>query len=418
MGNIKKGTFYMTLGTGVFIISSYGLRIFSARFLNLSEYGFVNILISVLSILAILMITGISTAISKQISSIGGLNNPKLIENIKEGFLFTNLLSIIVAIFLLVFKDIFLEGLLNGNTLLFTAIILHVFLFSLLGFWQGFFQGTLSFKEFAMINITRGIMRLIAPLFLLVFVFRSVEGIAAGIVIATATSLLLAIGLSKGIQYNNLLKIININKKRFINVSILASSVSISNACTFILMYSGPVIVKFLNVPKGSEYAGLIGAALTISNLPIILTTSFFVVLFPHLNKAYVSDKHNFERLIKKSLFLIVIVGIIVIIILSMFGPGILKYVYGGEFVIDRIYFVILAFVSTFYLLSFIFYQVLVIIGSNRRILILRTVPIAVLLTASFYPISIDPLLKVTGALLIASASGFLLSIFFYKSVV
>lgn len=400
---LKKGTLYVLIGMAVSMLSVYGLHLVVARHLSIEQYGSFGVFLAILVILDKILATGIAVSITTTLTT----SKIKISNVIKDAFfaILSFISFVIVGAYAL---KPFLYELLNYNDIMFDAIVASIILLGLLGFFRGISQRLKHMQYFGLSQITENLPKLLLTLLALMAFNSDVSGISIAIVFAIAFSVIVYIimyrhmlmdALSATYSYSNIKKIYA-----------LMLTASASNTLGYLFISSGPILVKMLSANDGYFLAALITATSTLTNIPVLIMSAFYTNLLPKLNDAYHSKgKEYIKELTKGISYLIIILVLAYVTILSIYGPTILKILFGDAFIVHHIHFTILASVSAFYILNFLYFQYHIIIHSLKIIFISRVTSVVVLIVYLASPIQLHPLVKVETGLLIAIITGFLI---------
>jgi len=253
--------------------------------LDPSEFGVFGVVLSIISLVNIVLITGIQQAVSKFVSETPAKSKEILRQALKLQFVFS-----LAAFFLLFFLSDFLAQLLNEPSIAFylkIAAFIPLFqpFFSAI---LGYLNGLKKFKEQAIYNSIYRSLRAILPLGLAIAGF-SLLGAFAGLALASLSALVLGflfVGTGKPGFYS---------KKKILMFSLpIVLYILLQNSFFSIdLLFLKALVAG----PNSSLFAGYYTAAQTLAKLPLELAVTLSLVLFPLVSETVYSKKLEKSRI-------------------------------------------------------------------------------------------------------------------------
>ncbi len=279
--SITKGTIYLGIVQLLFLISGYAIHIGLGRLLGPELYGIYAVVISLVTIINLILTTGIPQTVSKFVSE-----RPDLARSILKtsGRLQLYLSSFIFVVYFIsagfvaeMLKDDSLTTLIRISSFM----ILPYALFSLYG---GYFNGLRDYRNQSVISIIYSISK-IGLIFGFVLLGYSIFGAVLGFAISPALALLIAVAIAgvpvKATRYNNHRRII-----RFaLPVILLSVALNFSTSIDLLALKA---------IVKNPQEVGYYSAASMISKVPFTLLGALNMALFPAISS--VTYLNNVEK--------------------------------------------------------------------------------------------------------------------------
>ncbi len=314
---------------------NYFFHIFCSWYLSQINYGTLNAL---LSILAILLVTGISfqTFTAKEVAK-NGVGAKRIY---KTAFIY-------VAIICLLFLSFAgrIAAFTRGSHLA-LGITLSIFLLNLfLSILRGIFQGE---KQFFNLNINFYIEVLSKILFLVVFLpkFNRIEVVLLSVTFGMCTAMLH--GIVK-------LKIKRVIVRGEGSISPVAKQTILIFLSNFFIYYFTSIDMIIINYNL-SSISGIYAVILRYSQIILFVSFSLITVFIPNLS-SQVEDKRVFKEKAKKYFFILLGVQLLMLIAYETILPLSVAYLFGAEYVKASEYllrgaFMYIALVDSFYLVN------------------------------------------------------------------
>jgi O-antigen/teichoic acid export membrane protein len=322
---IAKGSFWLSLGTGLGLFLSMLSTIVLARLLDIENWGIFSVTIAVSSFISTFYDFGIGYTVTHKISELGARGKTQKLKDM-IGILFKTKLAItlIFAILLFLFSDILAELFhVSGAGIYFKASISFFILFNIFSFFDSIFIGFKRFRDSALFNSTHFFMRM---LFSAGFVMVGF-GIN-GAMIGYAT----ALALTCCAQYYLLRNYMPFNAPgRPTNLTPLLSYgffLGVSSMASAITGWTDSII---LGIFMGAVPVGMYRIAFSISNAIATLVGSIGRVTFPIFSAAEAKKEQttiNFNLVIKYSSYF----AIPTVIGLSILANPIVTILFGAQY--------------------------------------------------------------------------------------
>lgn len=322
---IIKGTLILTLSNFLIRFLSYFYRILMARFLLPKDYGLLLIALSFQYLMVVLSSSGIAPTIAKFISaSEEGEKNTVAISACLNFFL----LGIIGGFFVFIFSDFIANAIFKENSLGVLIKIISVSIpFSLaIASFSGILQGEKSFFKMSVLLVSQQALVIVLSLIFIKFYLGSSAisatlGAASGFVFASFFGFALAFHAFRGwhINFPELFKI-------FAEIFKFSVPVSLTSISTFLLAY---VDILLLGALKGSEKAGIYGAAAPTSRIILAFSAALYATILPKISELkHARDREEIKKSIKFGMLLQSIAMLFFISLLLIFARDIITFLF------------------------------------------------------------------------------------------
>jgi stage V sporulation protein B len=266
--SVKKGTIYITISSIVFIISGYLINVWLGRYLGPIDYGRYGVITALMSIINIIITSGLTQATSKFISE-----KPKDTDKILKSSLYLQFFITLGLTALSFFLSFPLSIIFNDKDMVF-FIQLSALTFPLYAFYAvyiDYYNGRHNFRKQAIMSILYSLFKLI--LIILLAYFYGLVGTFIGLIIAPLISLIY------GFEFPDL-RVEFFSFKKILSFSSLLIGYSIC----FILLQS--MDIYFIKALVNNNYApGFYTANQNIAKIPIFLFISLATVAYPSISK-------------------------------------------------------------------------------------------------------------------------------------
>ncbi|MBP6126491.1 MAG: oligosaccharide flippase family protein [Leptotrichiaceae bacterium] len=311
---LKKYQHYFFIFFDLFLnIFNYFFHIFIAWYIIPHEYGLLN---SLLSIASILFVVGISLQLFVSKSIANKMNKISLLDISSFSLVTLPIITIILLFFMP-----YLQILTNSNKVSIFLLILIYFINTYLCLLRGIFQGD---NKFLYINISMYIEVFTKMILLILFlpIYKNIYVVLISIFLGMVSSLIFSIMKNKN-KFNqfklDFSKYWIIGKELSI---IIFSNVFLYFFTAFDMIYTN----KFL-----SEFSGVYAVILRLAQLITFAYSSLFVLLNP-----WISDKVNdIKRLkisLKKYSFLFIVLNIFILTVYYYLVPKLIPFLFGYNY--------------------------------------------------------------------------------------
>lgn len=388
--SVGKGTMYLMIAQIVFLISGYVIHLGLGRYLGPSEYGIFSVVISLITVIDLILISGLSQAISKYIAE-----DERLAGTIKNKALKLQAIAVIITFFLYIRSARFIADILNDQSLIpylkLSSLMIPVCAFS--SIYVGCLNGLRYFKEQAISNIVRSVTK-VAGVFVFVLIGWSISGAILGYICSIIAGWALAKHYLRIGYYDSSFKTIKLIK---FAVPVLLISVG-----TSLLMNIDIFSVK--SIIAENEKVGFYNAASMISRLPYFVLFALSYTLLPAVSKSTSArNKEQTKRYIRYSMRYMMSILLPIIFLISGTSDGLISLLYSSRYIDGASSLSILAFGFGFLTLFMIL--VTVITASEKQkvsmCMVLILVPIDVMLNRILIPIY-----QIVGAALATTITG------------
>ncbi|WP_321328010.1 oligosaccharide flippase family protein [uncultured Ilyobacter sp.] len=329
---------------------NYFFHIYCSWYLSQRNYGVLN---SLLSILAIMLVTGISfqTFTAKEIAA----NGVKINKIFQAALLYFFTIDILYFAFL---KKLLIitEASRISLIIILSAFILNLFL----SISRGVFQGK---KEFFNLNISFYLEVVSKIIFLVVLLplFKSVEAILLSITLGMLVSIIH--GIAK----------LGINKRSKIirekNLGPVIRQTGIIFASNFFIYYFTSIDMIIVNYFLGKE-AGIYAVVLRYSQIVLFVSFSLMTIFIPNLSSARYS-KDEFHQKVQKYFFLLLGIQVLMMVAYYTVFPFTVKYLFGIDYIGASHYLTRGAFMYVMLVNSFFMVNVNIILERGKYLILL-----------------------------------------------
>lgn len=406
---VRKGTFFSFLGFCAGGALLFLFNVIAARRLGPSNYGVLNVLYSITTVIVPLIAGGIRLGAARFISAFEATHQRERIRaTLRNSLLLLIGFLLVFLIAVLILRDSVEERYLNHSLFLFLIFVFSVFVRSFLTLARGILQGL---REFQFNAITIGIEYASMLLLLLVLVLllgQGLDGACTSILGASAITLVTA------------LAIIHRSRSRLAGDGAgedeaplgeffrFVGPVALANFLSLFLFRAGPFLIKTFGRSDADRLVGLFAATFAIVSAVQLLVRALSGALFPNLTRVEaMEDFSRQRRYVRKSMLFVALVCTAMVLVLWLMGPRILHLFYGKEFILRRLDFVLIAALGGFYFLAQLASTILLAKGFPKETLISWVIG-ASLLIVFVWLVQIETLLRVEIGLCLANLTAFL----------
>ena len=404
---IKKGTLYTLLGlggSGLIMIAFNGI---AARVLGPSGFGLFSVLYSWILIISALLGGGINVGTVKFISQFEAKGDKESIyATMKNGAILVGILFFLFLVCSPYLEILLRNRHLDGNALLFIVLVITILLRLPLIFVRSILCGLREFKFNALTNVGE-YLSMLSFLWLFCLLFKwQLKGAAYSLISAE----IIALAMGFIVLFSLRTRFIKFKKIKelgtFIRFAIPAGMI---NFLTIFLLRSGPLLIKACGEGEANQLVAVFAAGLTLVNAARLLFSALFTSLFPHLSRAEVlKDKEKLREYVQKSILFVAIVSVFMIIGFWLFGPFVLRVIFGKAFVPRRMDLVLIATMSGLFFLAQPFHSALLAKGLTIKVLVSWIIGSVVLLLFVYFS-NLDALFRIEVGLCLANLVPFIL---------
>ena len=315
-----RGTIYITAAKIWFMISGYGIAVTLAALLTDENYGIYRVVISTVSIINAVIVTGTYQTVSKYVSQ-----EPEKADSIKWKALGLQVyvggaVTLGFVVLAPVVASMLNDPRLSGWLRLASLITLSYSFYSV---YTGYFNGKKRFDIQAGLDITYSTLKL-AFIVLLAWLGFGVTGSVGGFALAAAVVLFISATLARGGS-----------RKGEARAGQLFSFQSYVLVFTFVLTLLQRVdlmLIKALsssNPTTASENAGYYSAAMDVANLTYQIVVSVTFVIFPLVSQStFADDLARTQGYISKTLRYTLMIMALTATLFSSCASGVLRVIY------------------------------------------------------------------------------------------
>jgi len=317
-----RGTFYLMMANGVFLISGYIIHFGLGRYLGPEVYGLFGVVLYLMTTVNLLLTSGFPQSASKYIAE----------DNTRLGSIISHSIRIQALLSLLIFAVYFglagpIANLLRDPDLTpyirVSAFVIPAYaIFSI--YSGGYLNGLRQFGMQSKTLISSSIAK-IAGVIVLVWVGLSVKGAILGYLFGALAGLLLAWKYLRPVEKGSK----DFEWAKLIKFGIPATLFAVS---LLLLMSIDLFAVKAITV--GDTDAGLYTSATTIARLPYFLFTGLALTLLPSISRSTsIGDVKLTGRYISQSIRYMLILLIPGILIISATSADLVTLVYSSRYI-------------------------------------------------------------------------------------
>ncbi len=312
---MKRGAFYLTISTVIFLSSGYIINIWLGRHLGPALYGIYGVLTSLLTALNIMQVSGVPQAVSKFIAEKDMQADSILKSGLKIQLFSTIVLGLLFFSFAPLFSYIFRDVRFIGYT---HAMALVFPLYGLFALYGGYYNGLHNFKRQALMNSAYSV----AKLFLvvgLVLVF-SLYGVIAGFILAPLIALLVGFHWPKrGTQFSAR--------------SLILFSIPLITFAVFSTLQLSIDLFSVKGMIHSPEVAGYYSAAQNIALVTFLGLSAIGQVLFPRISKLQsTGEQKEAKYIITKALRTLLLLVLPLTALIAGTAPGLVQLLFGQAY--------------------------------------------------------------------------------------
>lgn len=315
--SIGKGTFYLTISTGVFVVSGYVVNIWLGRFLGPIDYGIYGVVISIWNSANLILTAGLPRTMSKFIAE-----NTDRPDDILASTIHIQLISsVIISLFFYIFAANLATFFNDPSMSKYIKLSAFIFPFySLYSVYLSFYNGLHKFGKQSLISILYSLSKLLITIFF--SLIYKINGAILGFVISPL------IGLIPGFFWPHSTKRLFPYKKLiFFSLPLIGFAILSTLQQTIDLYF-----IKYF-FPYG-ELPGYYTASQNISRVPYFALSSLSLVIFPSISKAvWLKDSEKTQKLVKQSLRYLLMLLSPIVTILAATSQQLITLLYSNAYV-------------------------------------------------------------------------------------
>jgi len=383
--NVTHGTIYLMAAQAAFVASGYAIHIGLARLLGPSDYGIYAVVISLMTMVNLILTTGIPQAVSKYVAHDDGSAEEIKKMALKMQLVFS--LAIFSVYFLLagqialLLNDASLTPYLRASSFIVPGYAVYSVL-------VGYLNGLREYKKQAITAVSYSIFKAV---FILAMVLAgyAIMGAVVGFVFTPIAGLLIAIYFTRhrkisehspALTGNKLSPVQTLgdhilNRTPSITVKQImdfAVPIALFSVATNLIM---SVDLFFVKAYLTNYDTGIYSAASMISRVPFFLIGGLYGALFPAISNSTASNNiEKTRKYISQSLKYSLMAMVPAVLIISYFSDELITLVYSGDYAGGAQVLSILVVGLGFYSLFFLFTTILNGSGRPRDSLIISVV--------------------------------------------
>ncbi len=319
-----RGTIFISAAKLWFIVSGFSIHIVLSRLLSKGEYGLYQVVISTVSVINAVVITGTSQTVSKYISQDERRADSVKAKALKVQAAVGGGLTLAFALLAPLIASYLNDARLTNYLRLAALITLSYSFYSV---FTGYFNGQKKFLTQAALDATYSTLKL-ACIVLLVWAGFGVAGGVAGFALAAAIVLVLSALVAGRGRRTGDVRI----KELFTFQSYLLAFTLVLN----LLQKVDLLLVKALSSPDAaiaSDNAGSYGAAINVANITYQVIISVTFVVFPLVSQAtFADDRARTQTYIANTVRYTLMIMALLATLFSANAAGVLRVIYREEY--------------------------------------------------------------------------------------
>lgn len=403
-----KGTALLSISQIFFFISSYGVHIYLGRKLGPSDYGIYSLVISIITLVNLVISTGIPKAAAKFISE-NKKNAEAIISTTLKMQIWTSIIVFLIYIIIspliaLALKDF-------GLTKYFLLSALIIPSHSIFSLYDNYFNGIRNYNHQSLIQIMYCLGKLLF-IILAVYLVNSTSSAIIGFAISPLVAIIFGI-----LFFPIKLELSSINLFPYKKILNFAMPIIIFSVITHLLYSLDLIFIKYLI--NDNKLIGYYSAAANVAKTISYLPAPISFVIFPAISHSSFTMKNLRTRnYIKKSFYylLFAIVGFLVIFLL--FSKNIITILFTEQYIEAVGIFKVLSLAMAFYSF-FILCQIIIAgIGKPSTNIYIATFSLVICILANIIFIMQYGIIGAAYATLLTSFTGCILSLaYVYKKI-
>lgn len=321
LASLAKGTLYLTISQAALMASGYIIHISVGRFLGPADYGVFGIIMSIMTLMNILFMTGIPQASSKFIATDKNVN-----KVIKTSLNLQIIFSVIVFCIYFLSSQIIADIL--GDPELSKYIKISAFaipMYATYSVYGGFLNGFGSYGRQASITIIHSIVKVVTVIVLILLGF-AIYGAIIGHVLGPLIGTIIGWFLLRNIRKNSNIEDNNFSARKIIDFSLLITIFSFS------LLFLTNIDLFFVKIFLDNVQTGYYTAASMLSKLPYAMLTGLGIALFPIISRCG-NDMEQIRKYIRESMRYLILILIPITFIISGSSKLLIEFVYSNRYV-------------------------------------------------------------------------------------
>ncbi len=360
---VRKGTIFNIFGQYGAAFFIFLFQVIAARFLGPSKFGLLSLLYSLIMTFKIVLSSGARDTLMKNIPYYQAIGDEEALNTVykKSTLIFSILAGLFLLISLSLSQPISLK-LFDDNLILLFEFILGVLLLSSFRFFLSVVEGRREFHLVSLFLVSHRIFLLIGIIIGLM-IEKSAVSTGAGIALSPVIPLLILLVLTFSRNWFS----ISGKQKPIKGLELFIIEISLLNFFGIFLLRLGPLMLKLLGGENANFYNGLYIAIFMPLNLMRGILIALFTSLFPNISRAFgEKNKEQIKRYIRKSTFIVLYVIISISLVFLLWGPAIVKLLYGKSYEVQRLDCILISLMIGFYMFARLINRILVAGGKYR----------------------------------------------------
>lgn len=376
---LKKGAFFLTISSGIFMISGYLINIYLGRTLGPKNYGVYGVITSLLSFITIIQTSGITQAVAKFVAE----DKEHYDAILRKGLLLQVGISVFFFIVFYLGADYIAVFLQDPALSPFIRLVTLSFpMYGLYALYSDFYNGRHFFQKQAVMNIVYSLAKAVF-IILLAYLFH-LTGVFVGFILAPFIALLFGFYFPTSQSSTFSLRQLTVFSLSLITFSILSN---------MLLTLDVFLIKLFSHLPEG---VGYYTASQNIARIPYYAMSSLFLVIFPTISHSTSNLLQGETRnIISNTIRLVSLFVIPGVLLFAATGKELLLLIYSPSYLPSAISFSVLVIGMGFFTFFSIFTFILSGAGMPKASLFSAAVGVLITLLSGIF---LTSLYSITGA--------------------
>lgn len=314
--NLRLGTIYLTISTFVFILSGYLLNIFIGRYLGPKFYGIYGIIMSLMTIINLIQVSGLPQAVSKYVAE----NETQRESVLKNGLIIQFISTLLASVIVFLFATQFAQLLHDQSLTAYIRAIAAIFpIYGIYTIYLNYYNGLHQFKTQAYMVIVYSLGKLLSVLILIYFFH--IFGVIIGFVIAPLFVL---------IAWSHIPRI---KSDYSFYKPLLFFSFPLIGYAIFSNLLQSIDLFFVKSVLHTNEFTGYYTANQNIAEIPFYAVTALSSVIFPNISKKVSQNKILETKIvIRKALRFCLVALIPSVLLISFTSKELLSFLYSSAY--------------------------------------------------------------------------------------
>ncbi|MDB5178657.1 MAG: rane protein involved in the export of O-antigen and teichoic acid [Patescibacteria group bacterium] len=315
MSNMGRGVMYLGVSSIFFMLSGYLINILLGRHLGPELYGAYGVLMSLMTTMNIMQVSGMPQAVSKFTAE--DEDNSEAI--LRSGIMIQLWSTLVIGLtffvsaplFAVIFKDPAFTGYMRALSLVFPF-------YGLFALYGGYYNGRHNFKRQAIINSTYSVVKL--GLVVGLALASGLYGAIAGFVMASLFALIGAFHRPKTVR-------------RFPYRPLILYSLPLIGFAVLSTLQLSVDLFSLKAMTSDARLVGYYAAAQSIAIIPFMAMSAIGQVLFPSIARQLGQGRvHDARRSIRQALRYLLLLLVPIAVLIAATAPDLISFLFGAKY--------------------------------------------------------------------------------------